>query len=158
MSTETIVLLGYPAELGAQVAEHVQEWVREFQLLGLARQSGTAHDDVPDRLMQLVDQLSHRYASELDGPERRRNEAIARGEPTVDLVYPVRPETEQVVVAWREMLLEVDEYCARRQLLTLQRTPEQVALQDWVTEEFLRQIHGQPPRAWAEVAPASEPS
>ena len=50
------------------------------------------------------------------------------------------------------MLAEVDEYCRAEDLLTLQRTPEQVRLQDWVCEEFLRQLHGEPPRRWSVVA------
>ena len=46
------------------------------------------------------------------------------------------------------MLAEVDEYCRAEDLLTLQRTPEQVRFQDWVCEEFVRQLRGEPPRPW----------
>lgn len=153
MRPEKVQLRGYPVRLGAQVAEHIEEWMREFKLIALSREAGTAQQEVPDRLVQMVDQLTRSYSTELDEPERRRDEAAARGDATVDLEYPVRPETEQVVLGWQQMLREVDEYCTREDLLTLQRTPEQVALQDWVTEEFLRQLQGDPPRAWAEVAP-----
>lgn len=152
MTSATVVLRGYPVRLGNQVVEHIDEWMREFRLIALSRQSGTARHDVPDRLLQMVDQLTRSYASELDEPTRRREEAMSRGEATVDLEYPVRPETGQVVVGWQQMLREVDEYCRREDLLTLQRTPEQVALQDWVTEEFLRQLDGRPPRPWSEVS------
>lgn len=153
MTSGTVVLRGYPVRLGNQVVEHIDEWMREFKLIALSREAGTARHEVPDRLLEMVDQLTRSYASELDEPTRRREEAAARGESTVDLEYPVRPETEQVIVGWQQMLLEVDEYCRREDLLTLQRTPEQVALQEWVTEEFLRQLEGRPPRPWSETSP-----
>jgi hypothetical protein len=151
---DTVELHGYPVQLGNEVAEHIEEWMREFRLIALSREAGTARLDVPDRLLQMVDALSRQYASELDEPEKRRLAAAARGERTVDLVYPVRPETEQVVTAWRDMLAEVDEYCRQEDLLTLQRPPEQIALQDWILDEFLRQLAGEPPRPWQGAHPA----
>lgn len=146
MSQQTVWLLDYPVQLGISVAEHVDAWMREFQLMGL---SGESIDSVPTRLQQMVKDLTHRYATELSEPDRLRAEAAARGEPTVDLHYPVLPETEQTVLGWRQMLTEVDAYCRAQNLLTLERTPEQVALSDWVVEEFLRQLRGEAPRAWA---------
>ena len=53
------------------------------------------------------------------------------------------------------MLAEVDEYCGSEDLLTLQRTPEQVRLQDWVCEQFLRQLRGEPPEPWTPRPPVS---
>jgi hypothetical protein len=46
------------------------------------------------------------------------------------------------------VLAEVDEYCRAEDLLTLQRTPEQVRLQDWIGGQFLRQLRGEPPQPW----------
>jgi hypothetical protein len=148
---DTIELRGYPVQLGNEVAEHIEEWMREFRLIALSREAGTARLDVPDRLLEMVDALTRQYAAELDEPEQRRLAAAARGDRTVDLVYPVRPETEQVVTAWQTMLGEVDEYCRKEDLLTLQRPPEQVALQDWILDEFLRQIAGESPRPWQDA-------
>ena len=147
----TVWLLGYPVELGMSTVEHVEDWVREFKLMALGRDGGTATHDVPLRLQAMVDALTRRYAAELSEPDRVRAAAAARGEVTVDLAYPAHPgaETEQAVLGWQAMLAEVDEYCRAEDLLTLQRTPEQVRLQDWVCEEFLRQLRGEPPRPWA---------
>lgn len=149
MTTSTIWLRGYPVEIGLSVAEHVDDWMREFALMGLA--AGTLHD-VPTRLREMVQLLSRRYAAELSEPDRVRAAAAARGQATVDLAYPVRPETEQVVRAWQQMLVEVDEFCRGQALLTLERTPVQVALSDWIFQEFLRQLQDEEPRAWSEVA------
>ena len=147
--TDRVLLLDYPVQLGISVAEHVEDWVREFKLMSLGRQGGTASTDVPERLMQMVQALTSRYATELSEQDRQRAEAAARGEATVDLSYPVRPETRPTVLAWCEMLDAVDAYCRSEDLLPLQRTPAQVELMDWITDQFLRQLAGGEPTPWA---------
>ena len=147
----SVWLLGYPVELGMSTVEHISDWMREFRLMALSRQEGTAVHEVPARLAAMVDALTRRYAGELSTPDRLRAAAAARGDATVDLPYPVRPETEAAVVGWQQMLAEVDEYCRAEDLLTLQRSPDQVRLQDWICAEFLRQLRGEPPRPWAAV-------
>jgi hypothetical protein len=154
----TVRLLGYPVELGMSTVEHVEDWVREFKLMALGREDGTSEHDVPLRLQAMVDALTRRYGAELSEPDRQRAAAAARGDATVDLVYVSADgaEGEAAVRGWQAMLAEVDEYCRAEDLLTLQRTPEQVRLQDWVCEEFLRQLRGEPPRPWA-PRPAAVP-
>lgn len=144
---DRVELRAYPVVLGMSVVEHVDDWMREFALMSVDARSLS---DIPGRLQAMVEQVSQRYAQELSEPDRLRADAAARGDATVDLFYPVRPETEQVVLGWQQMLAEVDEYCRGQDLLTLERTPEQVLLNEWVFGEFLRQIAGEPPLAWAE--------
>ena len=148
--TTTVWLLGYPVALGMSSVEHIEDWLREFKLMALGREGGTGAHDVPLRLQAMVDLLTRRYGAELSEPDRVRAAAAARGEATVDLAYPASPgpEGEQAVRGWQAMLAEVDEYCRKEDLLTLQRTPEQVRLQDWVCEQFLRQLRGEPPQPW----------
>ena len=151
--TTTVRLLGYPVELGMSTVEHIEDWMREFQLMALGREGGTTTSDVPARLQAMVDTLTRRYGAELSEPDRVRAAAAARGQETVELVYSTRAgaEGEAAVLAWQTMLAEVDDWCRTEDLLTLQRTPQQVRLQDWICEEFLRQLHGEPPRPWSEV-------
>jgi hypothetical protein len=148
--TTTIWLLRYPVELGMSTVEHVEDWVREFKLMALGREDGTSTSDVPARLQAMVDMLTRRYGAERSEPDRVRAAAAARGQATVDPAYTSRDraESEAVVRGWQTMLAEVDEYCRAEDLLTLQRTPEQVRLQDWVFEQFLRQLAGEPPEPW----------
>ena len=150
----TVWLLGYPVALGMSAVEHVEDWMREFSLMALGREEGTASSEVPNRLQAMVETLTRRYGAELSEPDRLRAAAAARGDATVDLPYPAPPESAGVVVAWREMLAEVDEYCDAEDLLTLRRSPEQVRLQDWVCDEFLRQLRGEPPRPWSPTVAA----
>jgi hypothetical protein len=146
----TVWLLRYPVELGMSTVEHIEDWLREFKLMALGRDDGTARQDVPARLQEMVDLLTRRYARELSEPDRVRAAAAARGQATVDLAYPTSDvaEGEAVVRGWQAMLGEVDEYCRAEDLLTLQRTPEQIRLQDWVCDQFLRQLRGEPPEPW----------
>ena len=147
--SRTVWLLGYPVELGMSTVEHVEDWMREFRLMALGSEAGTASHDVPVRLQQMVLALTQRYSAELSEPDRVRAAAAARGDATVDLAYPVHGDDgEAVVRGWQAMLAEVDEYCRAEDLLTLQRTPQQVAFQDWVCEQFVRQLRGEPPQPW----------
>jgi hypothetical protein len=148
VTVDTVWLLGYPVQLGISVAEHVEDWLREFKLMSIGAQSNPPTHPVPARLQQMVDHLSHTYARELSEPDRLRAAAAAHGEATVDLAYPTRPETEHVLQQWQDLLAEVDGYCRSQDLLTLQRSTEQVAFNDWLAQEFIRQIHGQPPQPW----------
>ena len=134
MTDATVVLQGYPVALGLSLTEQVEEWMREFALMALADGSGSGGHEVPQRLREMVRMLSTRYAVELSEPDRARRAAAARGEATVDLVYPARPESAAAAAALRDLLDEVDRYCTDDELLTLQRTPDQVALSRWVTE------------------------
>jgi len=150
VTTTTVWLLRYPVELGMSTVEHIEDWMREFKLMALGREDGTSTHDVPERLQAMVDTLTRRYGAELSEPDRVRAAAAARGDATVDLAYPAvdGAEGEAAVRGWQAMLAEVDEYCRAEDLLTLQRSPEQVRLQDWVCEQFLRQLRGEPPQPW----------
>ena len=152
-AVDHVRLLGYPVQLGLALTEHVEECLREFKLIayGLeAKPSGGA--DVPERLRHLVDQLRSRYATELSEQDRLRATAAARGDATVDLSYPVADETLTIVGAWEDMLREVDGFCASAELLTLQRSPDQVRLGEWMFGEFRRQLAGEPPTPWERYA------
>ena len=150
MRPDRIWLLQYPVELGRATVEHVEEWMREFRLIAIAEESDAGQHHVPAQLLAMVAALRERYATELSEPDRLRDEAAARGEPSVDLWYPVRDETEQTVLGWQQMVTAVDSFCAAQALLTLQRSPEVVELQDWVVEQFLSQLRGEPPRPWSQ--------
>lgn len=142
----TVVLLGYPVRRGIRTREHVDALLRECLLLRLAQPQPSS--SAPARLAELAELLTSRYSAQLTEPERRKLDAFHRGQATVDLTYPLHPETAQVALAWRSALAEMDAYCHAEQLLTL-ATPADVAeLQAWVLGEFLAQADAQPPQPW----------
>lgn len=148
MTPDCVRLQGYPVALGTAGAEHMAEWVREFRLMAFAADADERPAEVPERLTAMFHHLNSEHAADLAGPDRLRDEAAARGEAVIELVYPVRPDTEATVRAWQTVLHEVDAWCRAQGLLTLERSPDLVALSDWVLEEFLRQLRGEPPRPW----------
>lgn len=149
----TVLLLGYPTELGRRQDEHFEDVLREFQLMAVA----AAHRDpaapppshpVPPALTALVEHLFTQYATELDEPTRVRQEALEAGLATVDVSYPVLPETREITLAWRRMMDAVDVFCRAGDLLSLETPPDLLALREWVLTEFLAQLDGADPTPW----------
>ena len=143
---DEIRLLGYPVRLGARQEEHLDEVAREFMLLSISRPQ--AREQVPGRLLELLEVLTTRYATELEGPRRQREQALVDGRDTVDLVYPATVEICEAVTGWQSMMREVDAYCRDDELLALATPAEVVRLQQWVVAEFSAQLEGQDPTPW----------
>ena len=141
------LLVGYPVRLGAVHQEHLDEVLREFQLLALSRPE--VKEQVPGRLLELVDVLTTRYGADVEPARRAREQALRRGDDTVDLRYPAVPDAPRLVATWRDVMVEVDEFCRTGDLLSLATPPGVVALRHWVAEEFLRQSDGRPPTPWS---------
>jgi anti-sigma regulatory factor (Ser/Thr protein kinase) len=139
-------LLRYPVRRGVRTREHFEALRRECQLLQFTAPEALRR--TPQRLLEMAGMLAGRYAVELAEPERRKLDAFARGEETVDLAYPLRPEAAAMVRSWQEVLTEMDALCEKEGLLTLAAAPDVVELRTWVLEEFLRQIAGAPPQPW----------
>ena len=143
---DAIRLLNYPVRLGALQQEHLDEVTREFMLLSLSRPE--AREQVPGRLLELVEVLTARYAAELEAPRQVREQALLAGEEHIDLVYPALPDVGAAVQAWQSMMREVDAYCREDELLSLATPPEVVRLQQWIVAEFVGQLAGATPTPW----------
>lgn len=152
-AVDRVVLRNYPVRLGAAADEHMHDIMREFQLMAMSSQGDTAVGDdstaVPVRLTTLSTTFTARYATELDAPSRQRAEALHQDISNIDLVYPVLPETREVTLVWREMMREVDAYCAAGALLTLQTPPTLLALREWLLAEVVAQVDGAEPTPWS---------
>ncbi|MDQ3898659.1 MAG: hypothetical protein M3326_15685 [Actinomycetota bacterium] len=136
-------ILGVPLDVYSRSSEHTDELLREFALI---REDETDH--VPARLLALIDELNLRFAGFTQEQTRRMQEALARGEPQVDLTYEVPAEAADGVVRLIALLDEADEFCRAGDLLTLATPAEGVAFRRWFLEEFLFQIQGRAPRTW----------
>jgi hypothetical protein len=146
-----IHLLGYPVRLGAQEQEHLDEVTREFMLLSLSRPA--VREQVPGRLLELMETLTSRYSTELEAPRRVREQALLEGRESVDLVYPAAPGIGEALSGWQSMMREVDDYCRSDELLALATPPAVVRLQEWVVGEFHSQLAGRPPTPWSRRPP-----
>jgi len=140
-----VVLQGYPVRLGIRAREHSAALLRECALLSHAGTSSTA----PDRLVELAQHVTSAFSGELAIVEQQRDEALARGEATVDLRYPGVRGTREVVESWREIMDELDRYAAEgTALLTQETPPELLELRNWTVDEFIGQLDGRAPRPW----------
>jgi hypothetical protein len=143
--THTIRLLQVPVRILDVSRRHHDELLHEFALLAVAEDLA---DDVPQRMLDLIDTLGRRYAGTSDRPDAEIDAAIARGSETVDLTYEVAEHVVDAANHLEALLNEADEFCAREQMLTLQRSDRIKEFTVWYLDEFRRQIAGEPPRPW----------
>ncbi len=137
-------ILGLPLRVYGRSSEHTDELLREFALI---REDNSDH--VPTRLLALIDELNLRFSAFTRAQTVAIQEALARGDEQIDLLYEVPPEAADGVIRLAALLDEADEFCRAGDLLTLAARPEGVAFRTWFLDEFLRQIEGQPPRPWS---------
>ncbi len=137
-------ILGLPLDVYRRSSEHTDELLREFALI---REDNSDH--VPTRLLRLIDELNARYAGFTQAQRVAMQEALARGETDIDLLYEVPPDASEGVVRLAALLDEADDFCRAGDLLTLATHPEGLAFRRWFLEEFRFQIEGHPPRPWS---------
>ena len=139
-------LLGVPVRVLADSRERHDELLREFSLLALT--DAPVRADVPARLVELTEILGVEYGGASERPDALVDDALARGELTVDLVYQVPERVIEDVARVEQLMDEADAFCASEKLLTLARTDLQRAFGNWYFEEFRRQLGGLPAQRW----------
>ena len=141
-------LLGFPLDVHVRAQEHADGLIREFSLIAQDRAAGNA-SDVPARLLSIVNELSAQYGAVSSEPGAKRDDAIERGEHSVDLHYLVPSSAALASTHLGNVLDEADEYCrAGRHLLSLATPPEALDFRRWFLGEFVNQIGGAAPTPW----------
>lgn len=136
-----------PVRIWKRSAEHHDELMREMALLALADET---NQDLPARLVELIDVLGRRYGGASERPEAERDAAIAAGVDRIDLITEVPASAGGAAAALGAMLLEVEEFCRDGdQLLTLAQPAVQAAFNAWYLEQFTTQCAGGEPTPWA---------
>jgi hypothetical protein len=148
----TVRILGMPLDVMQRSAEHSDELLREFALI---REEGSDH--VPARLLALIEELQGRFGSFSEGPRQAMQDAMERGDATIDLSYEVPPAVAAAARQLGDLLDEADEFCRAGDLLTLATQPEAVAFRHWYLQEFQHQVDGEPPRPWSNVMRVAGP-
>jgi hypothetical protein len=139
-------LLGLPVRLLIASRERHDELMREFALLALGGPSG--RPEIPARLLELIQILGVRYGHAAARPDELVDEAIARGDETINLSYTVPAHVVDAANTLDALMREADEYCRSEQLLTLARSEAMVRFAEWYLDEFRRQVAGLPPTPW----------
>jgi hypothetical protein len=146
-------IFGMPLALQRRAQEQHAELMREFALLDIVAPTSRHGEAVPQRLIQLIDDLNHRYSGIGTGPDAEREAAAAAGAQTVDLVYQVPESVAEACEALSALLDEADDFCREGvRLLTLAAPDDQVAFRRWYLLEFGRQVRGESPMSWPAYA------
>ena len=144
-----VQLRGLPPQLARNASEHFAELSREF--LHLANADEAVRRDVPGRLLALSDALRAQFAQFTDANQALLEEAADRGDETIDLTYLVPPEAGPAAAELAGLLDEADRYCEKGDyLLTLKTPPEALAYRRWYISQFVDQIAGAEPVAFAD--------
>jgi len=145
----TVRIQGFPLAIHARAQEQHAELMREFALLDIVGPSVRDGEAAPQRLLDLIADLNHKYAGISEAPDVEREAAHARGDASIDLSYDVPASVADACESLSVVLDEADEFCRQgARLLTLAAEADLVAFRHWYLGEFVRQIRGEPPTPW----------
>lgn len=139
------VLLGnLPVATAMGLRRHYHELRREVRLLSLAHE-----EDYPlaRSLTDVFTRFDHAFPREAT---HQVEQAAAGGASTIDLDVIVDGEHTGTFEQMLTLLDLADEFCRAQRLLSLARSPEQVAFQRWYLGEFIRQAQGEVPLPWSD--------
>jgi hypothetical protein len=142
-------LVGFPVSLGIRARQHSEALLREFAIIAMG---GGERADIPKRLLEIAAESDERYAITTRATHDVVDLAAANGKECIDfeLELPERiaADTSETV----NVLLEVDHYCSRGELLTLNPPPDIKLFWMWFLGELVRQINGMQPTSWPEFS------
>lgn len=143
-------LLDLPLILRERSRQHAADLLREMELISLGHATGTAHHELPNRLLELAQELERVYGPYVGANTDEMEAALDRGEESLAVVvYRLPRRTVPFMEHVDDILREVDEYCrAGEELLTLAPSAEVAAYREWVSGEVQRQNAGEPPTPW----------
>lgn len=146
-------LAGCPVRLSLRQDEHLDELIRELQLVG-------AH-----RANPIMQELAWGLQDLLRGPAHARHmgrriaqQAAAEGREFIDVDMAMPREFSGEVQKLDMAVKAADVLCEEMRLLTLASSGDLRALRAWMTEEVVRQAeHGAAPVAWKDWLSRSAP-
>jgi anti-sigma regulatory factor (Ser/Thr protein kinase) len=143
----TIQLQHVPPDALQSTLAHGAELRRELRLLAVAHQNTYP---VAADLSNFFSALARDFRGQLGGDAL--HEGLRRGRSHVDLEVKAGAGTARRFDRLIELLELADAFCRNERLLTLARTDDQVIFETWLFGEFVRQAHGEAPRAWSDEA------
>jgi anti-sigma regulatory factor (Ser/Thr protein kinase) len=138
-----VELLDCPVELSLRQDQHLDELIRELQLV-----------DVNGASPPVVDVMSRLLAPQAHARHTGRRAALQARSAGLDhltIQMPALPSVADDVIALQVAVREADQLCRAKELLTLAADPEVSLLRDWMTETIVAQVKRHaPPVSWAE--------
>lgn len=135
----TACVRGVPVQDFLDFGRHFRELRREVRLLALAHESDyPLAKDLSDLFGHLEAQLR---AGTDDAPVLRAEDVP---DARVDLEVVISRSASRTLERFVSLLDLADEFCRQQRLLSLERSPEQRAFQEWYLSELVRQTRGEP--------------
>jgi hypothetical protein len=144
-----VKLVDFPLLVGIRARQQRESLLREFAIIA---SGGGREADVPKRLLEIARLHEERYAGLNPEADDAIDIAISSGAEFVDLMVSVPTRVKQDTLDLVPLLLEVDEYCKRGDLLTLAPDDEIRAYWFWFLREFVRQLNGDSPVSWRDFS------
>lgn len=138
-----VTVHGVPLDLHLGFQRHYRELRREVRLLAVAHESSYP---VAKRLSDLFGTLERQLHGGVTPTELQQS--ARDGATTTDIHIRMSAAGTTTVERVLEMLDVADEFCRAQRLMSLARTPEQRAYQQWLLGECIRQAGGGAPAAW----------
>jgi anti-sigma regulatory factor (Ser/Thr protein kinase) len=147
VDTVDVKVLGLPVEVYLEAEQHNDAVVRELTLI--VQSAGTAGGvDVPRRLLDLAAEVRATFSPASDGLRAQVEEAIRRGDQTVDIHVSVPRHGWEALLRLADWLDEVDRYSVGGDLLTLESTPRLRRFRSWFAQQVSDQMRGLPATPW----------
>jgi hypothetical protein len=143
-------LLDVPLVLRERSRQHAADLLREMELISLGYAVGTMHHQLPQRLLELAQELERVYGRYVGANTDEMDAALDRGEDTLAVVVYHLPGHSVAFMDHVEAILrEVDDYCREgHELLTLAPPADVAVYREWTSSEVRRQYAGEPPTPW----------
>ncbi len=143
----TVTMQGCPLELLHRARQHGEALVRE---LAFIVDGGGDNTELPKQLLRVVERVRVSAGGLNTGAERAIDEALARGDDSIDFQVVMPTALGRGASAFAALLDEIDAYCRSGDLLTLETPADVRAFQRWYLDEMARQLDGAPPTPWEE--------
>lgn len=145
----TVVLCRLPVALACEAKQHNDEMLREFTIIDAGRADGTTSDDLPARLVSMMETVRRVYGPGLDERDVQIFAAAEAGVEEIDVDQQLPVAAADAARMLGQILDEVDEFCRQgRHLLTLATPPSLVAYRRWYLSEVVEQLNGAEPTPW----------
>jgi hypothetical protein len=137
-------LAGCPVELSMRQDEHLDELIRELQLM---RTASTTSQALAEHLQELLSEPAHaRHTG-----RRTAQLAWQSGAKLIDVEMAMPREFGPRVLALHEAVNRADVLCEQMQMLTVASPPELRALRRWMAHEVSHQLgHDAAPVSWTD--------
>ena len=140
-----VQLLGCPVPLSLRQDQHLDELVRELQLIEAGSPSEPSGD-----LGHVIERLLGRQAHARHAGRRIAQDAAAQGRETIDIEMPVPRQAVSDVLELHELVQAADALCEKQEMLTLASAPDVRNLRAWMVHEFVQQVErGAPATTYA---------